>query len=125
MVELAHGWHLEVDYSPRWLFFRLHCDDEACEFEPAIADSVWAICDEHHINRIVIELAKSTPLRSHLVGELVLLHKRAHMSSGVCRICGLAPQNYRVLEFMGLTERFPNYPTREDAVMGYRPIKPR
>ena len=41
------------------------------------------------------------------------------------RLCDLSRENYRVIELMQLTDRFPNYPDREHAVMGYRPNQPR
>ena len=62
---------------------------------------------------------------SYLVGQFILLHKRAHLSDGVMRLCGLTPENYRVIKLMQLANRFPNYSDREHAVMGYRPNKPR
>jgi hypothetical protein len=41
------------------------------------------------------------------------------------RISGLSEPNQEVLRICQLDSRFPQYPNREDAVMGYRPTQPR
>ena len=125
MLELAEGWRLELDFSSEWLFLRLYCHGYDAESSPPLAERAWSIAEQYDINRIVIEVDHETLLSSYLVGQFILLHKRAHLSDGVMRLCGLTPENYRVIELMHLSDRFPNYPDREHAVMGYRPNKPR
>lgn len=114
------GWRIAVDQSPEWLFFRLSADADQAEAHPPLAEQMWAIANEHHNFRLVLELDDHLLLSSFLVGQCVLLHKRAHMRGGVFRVCGLSPGNYKVLELMGLAERLPNYDSREAAVMGRR-----
>ena len=90
-----------------------------------MAETLWSLVEGHGIDRIVIELEDSTMVSSYLIGQLILLHKRSHLSGGVVRLCGFSSENYRVIEQMRLGQRFPNYETREDAVMGWGPRKPR
>ncbi len=124
MLELATGWQIEIDYSPEWLFFRLlSIGDE--EPNPSLSEMLWSIAEKHGINRLVFELADSALMNSYLVGQLVVLHKRAHLDCGRLRLCGFSVENHRVLRTMRFDERLPNYATREDAVMGYQPRKPR
>ena len=125
MLELADGWRLELDFSTEWLFLRLHCHGYDAESSPPLAERAWSIAEQYDINRIVIEVDHETLLDSYLVGQFILLHKRAHLSDGVMRLCDLSPRNYRVIELMQLDDRFPNYLDREHAVMGNRPHKPR
>ncbi len=122
MIEIAPNWQLYVDVGPEWLFFRLGTSARNADTSPPLAERVWSIAEDNRIYRFVIELEPQVALTSHLVGQFVLLHKRSHQSGGVMRLCGLADANYQVLKIMQLHDRFPNYPTRNDAVMGYVPV---
>jgi anti-anti-sigma regulatory factor len=125
MLELAEGWRLELDFSTEWLFLRLYCDGYEAASSPPLAERAWSIAEQYDIKRIVIEVDHETLLNSYLIGQFLLLHKRAHLSDGVMRLCGLSPENYRVIKLMQFSDRFPNYTDREHAVLGYQPNKPR
>ena len=124
MLELASGWQMHVDYSPDWLFFRIE-NLGSEDIKSPLSESLWSMAEKHQIKRLVCELAENVWMNSLLIGQLVVLHKRAHLEGGTLRLCGLSDDNHSVLRVMGLGERLPNYATREDAVMGYRPRKPR
>ena len=124
MSEFAKGWLLHVDRGPEWLFVVLEESSSPADPTPPVADHVWEVIACHAQYRIVFEVTEGTRLTSHLVGQMVLLHRRLHQAEGVFRICGFSPENYEVLELMRLSGRFHNYPDREAAVMGYRKIDP-
>ncbi len=121
MVEIAQGWDLVVDVSPEWLFMRLCVSGENLEPHPPLAERMWELAEENSVVRIVFELGDDVVLTSHVVGQLVLVHKRSYEVGGLLRICGFSDWNYAVLQVRQLADRFPNYGTREDAVMGRRP----
>ncbi len=121
MTEIASHWFLHVDVGPEWLFCRLGKSAEDADPAPPLAERVWDVVDKQHIYLVVVELESDVALTSHLVGQLVLLHKRCHRAGGVMRICGFNRVAYEVLKIMRLDERFPNYPSRQDAVMGKQP----
>ena len=125
MLRLTQGWQWAIDESPEWLFVRLRHADCPSPATEDLAEAMWSVAAERRIVRLVIELEESSLLGSALVGQLVILHKRAHLADGVVRLCGLTEDHYRVIETLRLGDRFPNYPDREAAVMGYRPRKPR
>ncbi len=125
MLELATGWQIDCDWSTEWLFVRISTSGHEIDPNPPVAESLWSIAEDHDISRMVIELDETQLLNSFLVGQFILLHKRIFLNGGVVRLCGLSAHNYDVLRYMGLGTRFPNYATREDAVMGYKPKKPR
>ena len=125
MIETAQGWRLEVDFAGEWLVVRIGRDGEQVPKEPALAESIWGLAERHDRRRLAIELNPPLALTSLLVGQLILLHKRAHLNGGTVRVCGLSPENDRILRLMGLSERFPNYATREAALAGDLPNKPR
>jgi anti-anti-sigma regulatory factor len=124
MLDLASGWNLHVDYSSEWLFFRLESLGSE-NVSPALSKSLWSVAQKNQIHCLVCELAESVWMNSYLVGQLLILHKRAHLEGGTLRLCELSAENYSVVRSMGFGERFPNYTSREDAVMGHRPRKPR
>lgn len=125
MLDLADGWRMEVDFSTEWMFLRVYSSGYDADASPPLAQRAWAIAEQHGIDRFVVEVDDATLLNSFLVAQLVLLHKRAHLAGGATRLCGISPENYRVIEQMQLADRFPNYSDREQAVMGFRPRKPR
>jgi len=124
MLELATDWRIEVDRGPEWLFFRV-VSAGLDEPKAALSRTLWATATESATNRIVVELADGVLLNSYLIGQLIVLHKRAHMEGGTVRLCALADHNLETLQMMRLGERFPNYASREAAVMGHYPNKPR
>ncbi len=125
MLELAPGWNIQLDRGPDWLFVRLigeaPFDSDGIDF----SDRVWVLLQQQFSHRLIIEMDQVDWLRSHLIGELVRLHKRIYTAGGVMRLCGLSDNNQEVLRSSRLAERFPQYANREEAVMGYRPSKPR
>ena len=125
MVELAPGWHSDVDRGPDWLFIRLRHVDAHGDQEPPLAEGLWATIAQHFTYRVVLELDDVGVLYSQLVGQLAALHKRVHTHGGILRICGLSDENQNVLRACRLEGRFPQYRNREEAVRGYRPPQPR
>ncbi len=125
MLEISPGWCLDYDTSPEWLFLRLARHQPLADPLPPVAESVWNLVDRYAIDRLVLQLDDEVRLVSYLVGQIVQLHKRAHQHGGVLRLCALSRHQYDVIESLRLTDRFPNYASREDAVMGYPPRRPR
>jgi anti-anti-sigma regulatory factor len=123
MAEVAQGWQLRSDVVDDWLIVGVARDGHEPAYEPAWAESIWAVAVRHGKTRLAIELDDGLLLNSLLVGQLVRLHKRAHLGGGTVRVCGLSLENERILRMMGLADRFPNYPSREAAVA--LPNKPR
>lgn len=124
MLQLESGWQISIDYSSEWIFVRLESIGSE-GVTPSFSESLWTIAAEQGVKRLVCEVAEAVYLNSYLIGQLVVLHKRFHLDGGTLRLCGLNDDNYNVLRMMQLSERFPNYDSREGAVMGYPPRKPR
>jgi anti-anti-sigma factor len=125
MVQIAHGWELDVDRGPDWLFVRPHSLPRDAAEMPPLAEQIWSLLEQNFTHRLVLELDRISYLQSYLVGQLVWLHKRIHTHGGLMRICGMSEENQDVLHQCRLDDRFPRYLNREAAVMGYRPIQPR
>lgn len=126
-----HGWRLDVERGPGWVFVTLAPPPDAGalyayaggEIAP-LAEDLWAIVQQHIVDRLILKMDRVTFLNSHLLGQLVLLHKRIHNSGGIIRLCGLTPSNEQVLHMAGLGNRFPHYDCLDDAIRG-TPIRPR
>lgn len=125
MLKLAHGWHLDVERGPDWLFVRLHPVSDADEYPAELADLLWTLLRRHITSRLVLELDDLPVLRRELIEQLVLLHERIHADGGLMRICGLSESHRTALRSCRLSDRFPSYQNREDAVMGHQPVLPR
>lgn len=121
MIAVAEGWGLTVDEGPEWVFLRLSRSAGFAAPEPPVAATGWAIAESGGKRRLVFELEPDVALTSFLVGQLILLHKRAELAGGVFRICGFSDAAVATLRVIRVADRFPNYATREDAVMGRLP----
>ena len=90
-----------------------------------LAEQVCQLLEQNFTRRVVLELDQIGCLTSDLVGQLMLLQDRILAEGGIIRVCGLSSVNENVLSECGLLSRFVCYNTRPDAVMGYRPPRPR
>ncbi len=127
MPSVTGGYAIAVERGPNCLFVRLAGLNHVGE-APNLADTLWKLLDQHLTYRLVLELDEVEVLRSSLIGQLVLLHKRICQHDGMLRLCGLSPRNYEALKIARLADRFPAYQDRNDAVRGaYLPYpkKPR
>lgn len=125
LVDLTPGWTLDLDRGPDWLFIRPVPQDDALSAEVDLAEAIWERMEQQFLNRVVVEMDAVPLLRSWLIGQLVLLHKRIVSRGGLVRLAGMSDDNQRVLEMVHLNDRFPQYTDRGSAVMGQRPAKPR
>jgi anti-sigma B factor antagonist len=125
LLEVAHEWSVEIDRGPDWMFLRLQPPRNGDTGEIPLAEMIWEKLEQSFCYRAVLELENVKFLRSWLVGELVRLHKRIAAHGGMLRLSGLSPANQDVLRICRLDDHFPAYRNRTDAVMGYRPPKPR
>jgi anti-anti-sigma factor len=125
MVETIPGWSLEVSRGPDWLFVRLRTEQATAGDVSGLSESLWDLMQRQFIHRLVLELEDLPQIRSALIGELVRLQKRICTHGGLLRLAGLSNRNQEVLRSCRLDACFPQYHTREDAVMGQRARKPR
>ncbi len=125
MLELAPGWKVETDRGPDWLFVRLHGPDHGNSEGTDLADCLWTLLQQQLVRRMVVEMDDLPVVRSATLGQLVVLYKRIHDRGGIMRLCGLSDAGQRAVQASRLDNYFPSYRNREEAVMGYRPKKPR
>ena len=126
MLAIAPGWELEVERGPDWLLVRVKAPGGDAIDSPPLAEQVWALLQQHFTYRVVLELEEIEVLNSHLIGQLVRLHRLVGQHDGLMRLCGLSAYNQRVLQTCRLDQRFLSYQDRIEAVMGMcRPHLPR
>ena len=123
-TRVMHEWGVDVERGPDWLFVRLHPPAVAGVPSMALAEDIWSTIQQHMVHRLVLEMDDVPLLSSHLLGQLLMLHKRIHEAGGIMRLCGLNEQNEQVLRIARLDSRLPHYGHREEAVRGY-PTQPR
>ncbi|HZL89025.1 MAG TPA: STAS domain-containing protein [Pirellulaceae bacterium] len=125
VLDVVPGWMMDLDRGPDWLFVRLLPPRHGDTQEVGLAETIWRMMEQSFNHRLVLEMEEVWLLRSWMVGELVKLHKRVAATGGTLRLCGMNDGNQEVLRISRLEDRFPQYRTRGDAVMGYRPVQPR
>jgi len=86
---------------------------------------LWRKLEQAFCYRAVIELDEVGYLRSWMIGELVKLHKRVATQGGMLRLSGVSHEAETVLRICRLSDRFPAYRNRTQAVMGQRPPQAR
>ena len=126
MSTVATGCELKAERGPDWLRLKiLGIHSGETEGVP-LAEEVWALVERHMVHRLVLELDEVRMLDSHLIGELIVLHRRMSERGGLMRLCGLSPYNRCILHRCRLDDRFLAYETWEEAVLGcQRPRQPR
>lgn len=125
MQMLAPGWNFSLERGPDWLFVRLNGPQDGDAAGANLAEKLWGLLQQQFTYRLVLELDELAVLRSHLIGQLVLLHQRIDSHGGLLRLCGLSEENQLALRASRLDACFPLYRDREEAVMGHRPNRPR
>jgi anti-anti-sigma regulatory factor len=125
MLDLAGQWSVDVERGPDWLFVRVHSPPDSSAEPVDLADRVWRLLEQQFTYRLVLELDDVPVLSSYFLGQLVMLHKRIHAHDGMLRLSGLTDEALEVMRGCRLQHSFSRYSTREDAVMGHVPNKPR
>jgi anti-anti-sigma regulatory factor len=125
MVELAQQWTMDVERGPNCLFIRLHGPENGEAEGSDLANRIWEILEQHFTYGLVLEFDDIELLRSYLLGQLVILHKRIQSHDGMLRLSGLSEDHVAALKACRLDHSFSRYCTREDAIMGHGPVKPR
>jgi anti-anti-sigma factor len=99
-----------------------------------LANRIWKALEQQFTYRLVLELDDLEILRSYLLGQLVVLHKRIHERGGMLRLSGLSENSLRALQACRLDHSFSRYRTRDEAIKShvrdefvsdYAPAKPR
>ena len=125
MHDIAAGWSLNVERGPGWIFIALHsppgCDAQGVP----LAEQMWSVLENCMTYRVVVDMERVPLLRSYLIGQLVMLHKRVTTHEGIMRLAGMSDDNQTALAACRLDSRFPQYRTRDEAVHGYHPKQPR
>ncbi len=126
MLELVPGWQLDAERAGDWLVVRVRCPDHSYPETPPVAEWVWSLAQQHGTSHVILQMDEVPILFSYLIGQLVLLLKRATVAGGHLRICGLSENNLMALRVCRLDDRFPCFATRDDAIHGrFEPRQPR
>jgi anti-anti-sigma regulatory factor len=117
MLKLHEGWQLDTDRGPDWLLVSVKRPARNAAACP-LADVLWTLLEQHFTYRLVLELDPVTKLDDALIEQLLLLHERIGEHGGILRVCGLSPENRRLLLARNLVDWLVPYADREEAVTG-------
>jgi hypothetical protein len=120
MVDTSNGWALKVERGPNWLLVNARLLGGVSCREESLLDTLWSVMEEHFTYRMVLELEPDEVLDRRLIGDLARLNERARSHEGVLRLCGLSPQNRRLLHREGEGAVLAAYRDRREAVFAGR-----
>jgi len=118
MLKVNRGWGLDVERGPDWLLVRVQPPRRAGRGTPSLAEVLWSLLEQHLTYRLVLELDQVDVLDGELLDQLAAVHDRVMAHGGLMRLCGLSPENRRILFDHRLDDRFVAYEDREEAVLG-------
>jgi len=96
--------------APGWLIF--HCDKG--DDSPRFVDDVLECARNHHVRRVLVDLADQGPPTPKMVGQLRRLRQELADRSGLLRVIGVEPSSeidlpiYSSLETALFTGHVPN-----------------
>lgn len=125
MLAIAPGCELDVERGPDWLLVRVRNHGQENAEAAPLAERIWDLLQQHFTYRLVLELDGVQVLNSDTIRQLRELFRRIEQHDGVMRLCGLSPNNRRVLHACHLDDQLLPYRNRQEAVMGETPRQPR
>ena len=127
MLEIAPGWHVEMDRGPNWLLLRFQSPADGHAGAGQLCRQLWDLMRRHLTTRLVVEFDNVPQLDAETIDQLRQLHERIAQVNGQLRVCGLSSDDEQALRSVDCrTERpISVFPSRSEAVLGYRPKQPR
>ena len=83
-----------------------------------IGDQLFALLDEDHRKKIVLDFSAVEYLSSAAMGKLITLDIKVKAASGKLRLCCIRPDIHEIFEITRLNKIFDIRQTQEDAVEG-------
>jgi len=119
MLAIAPGCELDVQRGPDWLLVRVRNLDTTDPDALPLAERIRGLLQQHFIHRLVLELDEAPEFDQSLVEQLLLLHQWIEKHEGMMRVCGLSPENRRILHASRLDQQLPPYEDCQEALLGF------
>jgi anti-anti-sigma regulatory factor len=124
MLELSDGWYAEIEHAREWLCLRLRepfSSSPVCQ----LAEQIRRLLDRECARHLVLEMDQVLHLTGRLLRQIQLLDQHLNCQGGELRLSGLSDECYAALQQVKLQARFPRYRSRQQALIGHYPEKPR
>jgi anti-anti-sigma regulatory factor len=126
MIVTTTGWDLDVQRGPGCLFVRLRASRRGKSLETSLAEQLWAFLEQHFTYCLVLEMDEVEHLDGDLLAQIAALADRIEVHEGMLRLCGLSPENRKILERFSQSDSLPAYRSRADAIFARcLPCQPR
>ncbi len=86
---------------------------------PDARDQLYALVDEQHITRMVLDLSDVWALSSYALGILANLQKKVNQAGGRMRLCGLNANINQLFRLTKFDQIFDLHPDRASAMTGF------
>jgi anti-anti-sigma factor len=87
-----------------------------------IGDHLYALA-EAPPGRLVLDFSRVVHMSTHMLGVLIVLHKRVLTGGGRLALCGLNPNLRETFDLLRLSSLFAIHATEEDALRGLAPAR--
>jgi anti-sigma B factor antagonist len=87
-------------------------DEEVIEF---VGRELVKLIADPHCRQLVLDFSAVKRMATHMLGELIILHKKVQTAGGSLALCGLNPDLRDVFEVTRLTVIFPIFDDEEEA----------
>ncbi len=120
--------------SGRWLRIEPHGEVAVVHFlQPRILDEevidhvgheLARLVAEEECRRMVLDFSQVAALATHMLGELLAVHKKMQAAGGRLALCGFQPSLREVFEILKLSSVFHLFETRDQALRSFGPSEP-
>lgn len=88
------------------------------EVNDSVGDRLFALVEDDHCRRLLLNLSRVYKLSSSLLGRLTALNKLLLPLDGQLALCGLEPEVQHVIELCQLQRLLHIYPSEAEALRG-------
>ena len=110
-----NGWEIQIERGPAGLLVKAHRTAPTAD-GALLVDGLWSNLQKHLVYRLLLALDGTPTLNDRLIEQLDRLDMRIQEHGGMLRLCGLHERDWTYLDNHGLSNRFPKYTNRCDAV---------
>lgn len=91
-------------------------DEEVIEY---VGRELFRLVEDVGCRRLLLNFQRVTSMATHMLGELIVLHKKMKTAGGRLALCGLNRDLREVFEVTKLTLIFPLYDTEQEALQTF------
>jgi len=113
MADLAN-WALHEERGEDWLLARPTPPEAAWGTSPQLAEGIWSLRERQPADNVILDMQSVDFLSSFLIGQLVMLQKRAAQAGVKLWVCSLSEACHQALTICRLDSQLAILPGRDE-----------